>query len=52
VVDAGDRDCFFAMIAGLIDAQAGNDAGGTRWIRHLDPLIDMYIDNARPRRTR
>jgi hypothetical protein len=52
VVDAGDRDCFFAMIAGLIDAQTRNDPGGTRWIRHLDRLIDMYIDNARPRRTR
>ena len=52
VTDPGDVDCFVAMIAGLIDTQASNDPGGTRWTRHLDRLIDMYIDNARPRRTR
>ena len=52
LVNAGDIDCFVAMVAGLIDAQASNDPGGTRWIRHLDRLIDMHLDNARPRRTR
>jgi AcrR family transcriptional regulator len=52
LTDAGDIDCFVAMIAGLIDAQASNDPGGARWISHLDRLVDMYLDNPRPRRTR
>ena len=46
----GDVDCFIAMIAGLIDAQMTNDPGGTRWIRHLDRLIDLYLDDATQRR--
>ena len=47
----GDVDCFVAMIAGLIDAQMSNDPGGDRWIRHLDRLTDMYLDDAKRRRT-
>jgi AcrR family transcriptional regulator len=48
----GDVDCFVAMVAGLIDAQISNDPGGDRWIRHLDRLTDMHLDNARQRRER
>ncbi|MGZ7023727.1 MAG: TetR/AcrR family transcriptional regulator [Ilumatobacteraceae bacterium] len=51
VDEPGDVDCFVAMIAGLIDAQMTNDPGGTRWIRHLDRLIDLYLDDATRRRT-
>jgi AcrR family transcriptional regulator len=47
-----DIDCFVAMVAGLIDAQMTNDPGGNRWIRHLDRLTDLYIDDANQRRTR
>ena len=50
--DPGDIDCFIAMVAGLVDAQASNDPGGTRWTRHLDRLIDMHLDNPQRRRTR
>jgi AcrR family transcriptional regulator len=51
--DPGDVDCFVAMVAGLVDAQAANDPGGVRWIRHLDRLIDLHLDDAdRRRRTR
>jgi hypothetical protein len=50
--DPGDIDCFIALVAGLIDAQASNDPGGTRWTRHLDRLIDMYLDNPQRRRNR
>lgn len=50
--DAGDVDCFVAMVAGLVDAQASNDPGGTRWIRHLDRLTELHLDNARQRRSR
>lgn len=47
-----DVDCFIAMVAGLIDAQIANDPGGDRWIRHLDRLTDMYLDEAKRRRRR
>jgi AcrR family transcriptional regulator len=50
--DRGDIDCFIAMVAGLVDAQASNDPGGTRWIRHLDRLVDVYLDNPQRKRTR
>ncbi len=48
----GDIDCFTAMIGGLVDAQLSNDPGGDRWIRHLDRLIDMHLDDAERRSTR
>jgi AcrR family transcriptional regulator len=44
--DPGDVDCFVAMIGGLVEAQASNDPGGARWIRHLDRMIDLHLDNA------
>jgi hypothetical protein len=50
VEDQGDVDCFVAMVAGLIDAQTSNDPGGNRWVRHLDRLTDMYLDDAKRRR--
>ena len=45
-----DVDCVIAMVAGLIDAQVANDPGGDRWTRHLDRLIDLYLDDAQRRR--
>ena len=52
VHDQGDVDCFVAMIAGLVDAQMSNDPGGNRWVRHLDRLIDLYLDDADRRGSR
>lgn len=46
VHDPGDVDCVVAMVAGMVTAQASNDPGGTRWIRHLDRMIDLHLDNA------
>jgi AcrR family transcriptional regulator len=40
-----DVDCIIAIVAGLVDAQNANDPGGDRWIRHLDRLIDLYLDD-------
>jgi AcrR family transcriptional regulator len=40
-----DVDCIVAIIAGLMEAQLSNDPGGTRWIRHLNRLVDLYIDD-------
>jgi AcrR family transcriptional regulator len=50
VTSQGDVDCFVAIVGGLIDAQISNDPGGNRWIRHLDRLTDMYLDDATRRR--
>jgi len=46
VADQGDIDCIVAMVAGLMAAQASNEPGGSRWIRHLNRLIDLYVDDA------
>ena len=50
--DPGDVDCVVAMVAGLVDAQTSNDPGGDRWIRHLDRLIDLHLDDANARSQR
>jgi hypothetical protein len=39
------------MVAGLIEAQMANDPGGTRWTRHLNRLVDLYVDDATARST-
>ena len=41
----GDIDCVVAIVAGLMEAQLSNDPGGTRWIRHLNRLVDLYVDD-------
>ncbi len=41
----GDIDCVVAIVAGLMEAQLSNDPGGSRWIRHLNRLVDLYIDD-------
>lgn len=46
VASQGDLDCVIAVTAGLIDAQMANDPGGSRWLRHLNRLIDLIIDDA------
>jgi len=47
-----DVDCFTAMIGGLVAAQMSNDPGGNRWVRHLDRLIDLFLDDTKTRRER
>lgn len=51
VSDAGDVDCLVAITAGLMQAQRTNDPGGSRWIRHLDRMVDLVLDNALTRST-
>ena len=41
----GDIDCIVAMVAGLMAAQLSNDPGGHRWTRHLNRLVDLYVDD-------
>ena len=49
VTSQGDIDCIVAMVGGLMAAQLSNDPGGTRWSRHLNRLIDLYIDDVNTR---
>jgi AcrR family transcriptional regulator len=46
VTNQGDIDCIVAMVGGLIEAQLANDPDGTRWSRHLNRLVDLYVDDA------
>ena len=46
VTGPGDLDCIVAMTAGLTEAQLSNDPGGNRWLRHLDRLVDLLVDDA------
>jgi AcrR family transcriptional regulator len=46
VTERGDIDCIVAMTAGLIESQMSNDPGGNRWTRHLNRLVDLYVDDA------
>ncbi len=52
VTSQGDTDCIIAMVGGLMAAQLSNDPGGTRWSRHLNRLIDLYLDDITTRSER
>ncbi|MFN8027276.1 MAG: TetR/AcrR family transcriptional regulator [Acidimicrobiia bacterium] len=49
ITDPGDIDCSIAMIGGLLAAQLSNEPGGDRWVRHLDRLVDLFVDDAHSR---
>jgi AcrR family transcriptional regulator len=46
VTQQGDIDCIVAVTAGIVEAQLSNDPGGTRWVRHLNRLVDLLVDDA------
>jgi AcrR family transcriptional regulator len=52
VTDRGDIDCLVAMTAGLIEAQLSNEPGGDRWLRHLNRMTDVLVNNATQGRNR
>ena len=39
-----DLDVWTAIWAGVVAQQNANDPGGTRWTRHVDQILDMYLD--------
>ena len=45
VTEQGDMDSIVALTAGLCDAQISNDPGGDRWLRHLNRLVDLLVDD-------
>jgi len=52
VTDPGDIDCLVAMTAGLIEAQLSNEPSGDRWLRHLNRMTDVLVDDALERNPR
>jgi AcrR family transcriptional regulator len=45
---AAHVDVYTALIAGLGAQQIANDPGGDRWTRHLDRLLDLFLDHFVP----
>ena len=41
-----DVDCLVAVVAGPIDAQLSNEPTTNRWVRHLNRLVDLLVDDA------
>lgn len=41
-----------ALTAGIVSQQVANDPGGSRWRRHIDEVVDMYLEHYVKRRTR
>jgi hypothetical protein len=35
-----------------MEAQIVNDRGGDRWVRHLDRMVDLQLDDVQRRRGR
>jgi AcrR family transcriptional regulator len=46
VTRQADVDCLVAVVAGLIDAQLSNEPTTNRWVRHLNRLVDLVVDDA------
>jgi len=47
-VGAGDPahlDVYTAIVGGLGAQQIANDPGGDRYTRHLEPLLDLFLDH-------
>ncbi len=42
---AAQFDVYTALIAGLGSQQVANDPGGDRWTRHLEALLDLFLDH-------
>jgi AcrR family transcriptional regulator len=41
-------DVYTAIVAGLGAQQVANDPGGDRWTRHLEALLDLFLDHFDP----
>jgi AcrR family transcriptional regulator len=44
--EQGDVDCIISVTAGLMENQLSNDPGGNRFVRHLNRLVDLVVDDA------
>ena len=50
--DPDALDLYTALVSGIINQQLANDPGGDRWIRLVDRVIDMYLDQVAPQARR
>jgi len=48
ITDPQAMDMFTALMSGLINQQLSNDPGGTRWIRLVDRVVDMFLAEMAP----
>jgi len=48
ITDPQAMDMFTALMSGLINQQLSNDLGGTRWIRLVDRVVDMFLAEMAP----
>jgi AcrR family transcriptional regulator len=44
-------DLFSALVSGMSSQQAANDPGGTRWAKHAEIAVDMFLASAKRRTT-
>jgi AcrR family transcriptional regulator len=51
VDDPADFDIWTALVSGLSAQQTANDPGGNRWLRHVDEVVDMYLNHITSKRT-
>jgi hypothetical protein len=42
-------DMWTALVAGLASQQTANDPDGDRWLRLVDPMVDMFLATIGPR---
>jgi len=52
VDDEAASDMWTAVMTGLVSQQIANDPGGDRWLRLLDPAVDMLLAHTSVRRTK
>lgn len=52
LADETHLEVWIAVITGLVSQQVANDPGGSRWNRHVDEVVDMYLEHYLTRRTR
>jgi AcrR family transcriptional regulator len=45
LMGAAAFDIWTALVSGLSAQQIANDPGGTRWLRLVDDVVDMYLDH-------
>ncbi len=43
ISDAASLDLWTAILSGLAGQQVANDLGGDRWIRLIEPAVDMFL---------
>jgi AcrR family transcriptional regulator len=44
-IGAGDFDLWTGLISGLVWQQIANEPGGDRWTKHVDDVVDMFLEH-------